>query len=777
MVSVQLKGTSQGTITKNDGTYQLSLHEGFNEIVVSMIGFKTRVLSVTIRDNYQQNIILEEESQSLGEVVIKTKIKDRAEEIMRQLIHNKERINSASGAYSCKAYIKAIQQDSLFNSSRKKKTNPGADDELSRMAMAEILLKLDVETDHRIREERLGVQKSGKSQNLFYLSATEGNFDFYNNLLKLPSLSPTPFLSPVSYSGLVAYKFKTLHIERRGKHKIYTISVKPRQFSNATVEGQLTVSDSAWAILHTRFQFPKYHLQEFEFFEVEQKYDFVQDTAWMITHQQFTYHTKGSKGKLSGQTVIVYTDFELNKKFDKRHFKNEVSATAQTAYEKDSSFWKTVRTEPLSAKELRFIRYQDSVYRATHSEQYLDSLQNEINKITWKKLGFFGQSFYNRQKERTWHLPSLISLYQPVAFGGSRLNFSVSHFKTFSSRKNLSVFSNLSYGIRNHDVNGSLWVTRMYNPFNRGSYSFSAGKEFQFIYEGDAWVNMIRRNNVYLNNFVGAGHSLEIANGLFFFTDLDVAFRRSVSGYKTGKLVDSLLGDVLKDNQAVAFDPYNAVYGKLKLQYTPKQRYTREPKEKIILGSRWPTFYTVWRKGLKNVIGSKVDFDYLEFGAEQQLNLGLLGNSKYHVKTGSFLNQKDLKLIDYQFQRRGDPFLFMNPHRSFQALDSTFPVFKRFWEGHYVHEFNGFFLNRIPLLKKLELREVGGGGFLLAQERNLRYAELFVGVERAFQSPFNPLDKLKLGVYVVGSAANQFRNPVQLKVGFTTWDKRRNRWF
>jgi hypothetical protein len=119
----------------------------------------------------------------------------------------------------------------------------------------------------------------------------------------------------------------------------------------------------------------------------------------------------------------------------------------------------------------------------------------------------------------------------------------------------------------------------------------------------------------------------------------------------------------------------------------------------------------------------------------------------------------------------------MNPHRSFQALDSTFPVFKRFWEGHYVHEFNGFFLNRIPLLKKLELREVGGGGFLLAQERNLRYAELFVGVERAFQSPFNPLDKLKLGVYVVGSAANQFRNPVQLKVGFTTWDKRRNRWF
>jgi hypothetical protein len=50
-------------------------------------------------------------------------------------------------------------------------------------------------------------------------------------------------------------------------------------------------------------------------------------------------------------------------------------------------------------------------------------------------------------------------------------------------------------------------------------------------------------------------------------------------------------------------------------------------------------------------------------------------------------------------------------------------------------------------------------------------------VERAFQSPFNPLDKFKLGVYVTTSVANQFSNPIQFKVGFTTWDKRRGRWF
>ena len=149
---------------------------------------------------------------------------------------------------------------------------------------------------------------------------------------------------------------------------------------------------------------------------------------------------------------------------------------------------------------------------------------------------------------------------------------------------------------------------------------------------------------------------------------------------------------------------------------------------------------------------------------------------RYEAKSGSFLTKRDLRLLDYSFQRRGDPFFFSNPDRAFQALDSTFPLFKRFYQGHLVHEFNGALLNKIPLFKKLELREIAGGGVLYAPERNLVYFEAFGGVERIFKWPFNPLTKFKLGVYVVSSVANQFSNPIQFKVGLTTWDKRRNRW-
>jgi hypothetical protein len=316
----------------------------------------------------------------------------------------------------------------------------------------------------------------------------------------------------------------------------------------------------------------------------------------------------------------------------------------------------------------------------------------------------------------------------------------------------------------------------MYNPFNRGFYRVSAGRNFDFIFSGDAWINMIKRSNYYLNNALSVGHGLEIANGLFFYSDVDLAFRRSVSNYKTNSAVDSLLGGILDNNQAVAFESYNAVYTKLRLEYRPGQRYIREPLEKVILGSAWLTFYTTWSKGIPGIMNSKVAFDYLEAGMEQEIHAGLLGVTRYNIKTGSFLNRKDLRLVDYKFQRRGDPLLFLNPDEAFQALDSTFPVFKRFYQAHLVHEFNGFFINKVPLLKKLGLREVGGAGFLIAPERNLRYAEAFAGVERAFKWPFNPSSRFKLGVYVVGSVANQFQNGLQFKIGITAWDKERNKW-
>jgi hypothetical protein len=173
------------------------------------------------------------------------------------------------------------------------------------------------------------------------------------------------------------------------------------------------------------------------------------------------------------------------------------------------------------------------------------------------------------------------------------------------------------------------------------------------------------------------------------------------------------------------------------------------------------------------VFKSNINFDYVEFGIKQKMKLGLAGILNYQIYSGDFLSQKKLQFIDYKYIRRGDPILLNNPMRSFQTMDSSFNVFRRFYEGHAMHHFNGAILNKVPLLKKLNLLEVVGGGFLILPERNLRFFEAIAGIEKVI-----PIwrEKFKIGIYWAGSAANKYNNPFQFKVGLQQFNRTTNSW-
>lgn len=775
LASVEIKELKKGTVSRDDGYYEFFLERGKHDLVISMIGYKAKVVPfhITNEDLFLLVELEADESASMQEVVIKARLRDRAEDIIRSVIRNKETVLDAIGDYSCNAYIKAFQLDSNF-SPRKSGEDSVEKPDYSKMAMTEVALHVDRSKSGQIKEERIAVNRRGAAESLFYLSALDGDFFIYDNLIKAPPVSRIPFLSPLSYSGLLAYRFKTLKIDRTIKPKVYTISIRPRQLSNATIEGEISIQDSTWNVMSVTFRLPPAHMPEYDYMEVQQEYDQLGDSARVITRQQFSYYTKTKKGRMYGETTVRFSDYRLRRDFKRGHFGLELSSTAQEAYEKDSVFWSSVRTEPLSRQQELYSRYQDSIARYMKSDAYLDSMDQVLNRITWKKMLIFGQIFNDHKKERMWILPPITSMIQPVAFGGARLKLAAAYRKTFYSRKNLSIEGDISYGFRNHDINGKLALERKYNPFRNGKYKIQAGRSFEFIYPGDAWVNVLKRSNIYLNNSIELGHEIELFNGVTLMNDFEVAFRRSVANYKVGNNADSIFG--IPNEPPVQFDPYNATYNQVRLYLTPRMRYAREPREKIFLGSRWPTFYITWKKGIKGLFKSEIDFDYFELGLFQSINLGVAGITSYFVKSGDFFNTRDLRVIDYKFMRQGDPLFFQNPQSNFQALDSTFPVFDRFYQGNLVHEFNGALINKIPFFKKLRLQEIAGGGLLIAPERDLRYAEFFAGIERVFKWPFNPLARVKLGVYVVTSVANKFNNPVQFKIGLTTWDRFRNRW-
>lgn len=770
-VSIRIKTLQSGTTSGQDGNYSLQLDKGSYEIQFSIVGYKTQIITVNADSNKTLDIKMEEDIKAISEVQVTVTRKDRAEEIIQNVIRQKSKIESEAKNYSCDVYIRATEENNTPTKTIKILSRPIKNKaDTLKLNMAEILLKLDHSSD-KIKEEKIGVKLRGNTTGLFFLSTTDGDFDFYKNLVKTPALTAIPMLSPISFSGLVAYKFKTLNIRKEGGRKIYTIKITPSKFGNAQVEGEVEVMDSAWVLLRTHFEYPKYQLLDYDFFSVDQQYQLVNNKAWMPVNQEFNYKSKVRK--TLARSTATYYDYVTDTSFSKNHFSAQVSATLNDAYDKDEAFWENVRKDPLTETESKFVELSDLDYRRTHTKAYSDSLDKDFNKITLSKIIFYGQGIYNRDKERTIILPPLINVIKPFQLGGIRIGVDGSYNKVYPSKKVLTILANVSYGIRNQDIKGDIKIRNLFNPINSSYYSVYAGRDFAYIYNNDSWVSAFKRSNIYEKDELGFESGLEITNGLYISDKIEFAARNSVVNYKFDTKFDTLFRGALTNNTPIAFDPYNAVYNNVVLTYVPHQLYIREPKQKIILGSKWPTFMVTWRKGVPSILNSKIDFDYLELNISQKLKLGLVGVSEYSFITGSFLNTNKVGFVDYKYMRRGDPLLFTEPSRNFQALDSTFPVFKQFFEGHFVHNFNGALINKIPAFKNFKINEVVGGGFLFLPEKDLQYFEAFTGLEKILNI-FR--EKIKLGVYAVSSVANKFNNPLQFKIGVQYYNRTKKIW-
>lgn len=161
------------------------------------------------------------------------------------------------------------------------------------------------------------------------------------------------------------------------------------------------------------------------------------------------------------------------------------------------------------------------------------------------------------------------------------------------------------------------------------------------------------------------------------------------------------------------------------------QKYITRPHERIASRSKFPSIYVVYRKAI-DVIGSDVNFDMLQLGMDYQFDLGLGGISQFAAEAGKFLNNHKTTIIDFKHFQVDQTIIGSNYGNGFQLLPYYSYSTNESWvEGHLEHHFGGFILNKIPLIKKLGLQELGGAHLLLTPD--ITYFEFNVGIEHLFK--------------------------------------------
>ncbi|MCG8575463.1 MAG: DUF5686 and carboxypeptidase regulatory-like domain-containing protein [Flavobacteriales bacterium] len=787
-----------GAITDEEGKYYFGCDLGNYDVIYKCVGFEEQTVKVTVDKLTPtvQNIWLKQSDNQLETVEIKTKKRNIGWELTRRVIdHKKEMIRQFDG-YTCDVYIKGVE---TFDVKQKKKKVEQEDDgqpkdqfeeqkkEIEnaikgedRLNMVEINLTKHFQYPNDQKEIRNGYEKIGRPDQIYHTTTINGEFNFYKSLIKMDNLHHTPIVSPLHPSGILNYKYKLKEIIPTENDTVYKVQINARNVGTSTMEGHIWILKSEWVLTKVDLSMHKGNLKKYDDFRILQEYEKI-DSFWVVSKQIFDYKTKYGKETVKGSTQVFYTNYKINPTFPPKFFGNEVGVTTEEAYERDSTFWGEIRPVPLTEEEQRKKFVQDSLTAIYTSEEYLDSVDAVFNKITALKVLFLGITHRNRHKKTQWYLSSLSDLYEPVGIGGMRIGPGFNIFKKWENEQWIDYYNEATIGFNNADVRGSARIYHRYAPKRFGDYSVYYGRDARLINQWDAWLNMIKRNNYYISNRFGAWHRIEILNGLFGSVGVNVERRSSFdSTYKFNHFLDNVLEN---EELPIQFDPYWAFRTNVRLAYTPGQQYMTEPKRKVILGSRWPTFFLQWEKGWKGPFRSVVDYDYIRLGIEQTFQIGTMGQSRYYATTGTFINQDSVFYIDKKFFRESDKgiwggWLFSDPLNSFQNLDSSYETQRFFAEFHYIHHFNGAIINKIPFMKRTGIKALMGGGFLYLPEHNdFFYTEAFVGLERIFKI-FRY--RLRLGGYCIVSVANtQFSLPspdkpknVQFKISFDVMDER-----
>ena len=794
--------------TRLDGYFNLDLRSGSYKLVFAHPDFYSTEIPLVVRYNTKDtlNIILTPKTEKIQGAEIIREYKDPAAEYMRKAIAQRDYWHSRNPNQSADIYIKAFEI-----SEQKVKNKPAAQPDIDPLdaaalnngtdpysegvpvpqnssqnpldtnktkllnnasAFVEIAMQRDASTDGKIKETRNGVQKVGSKVGLFYLSTTEGDFNLYQNLLNVPALCPLPIMSPLSNSALLAYRFKFLGAYQHPQYgRVLRIGMNGRQTANATLSGEIHLVDTTYWILKAELKFPKHLMAEYDAMTLTQYQQLDSNNFLLTDSQRFFYTTKFGKTTNKATTLVDYKKVSVVPAFPKNHFGLEVSKTTQEAYERDSTYWQQQRTQPLSQQETKFINTADSIKRVVTSDKYLDSVEAGINKVTPKSLLLEGQGYRDRKKGITMRFQPLWNIYQPWWPGGTRISLWNSFDKTFKNKKTFEFNENLSYGINNNDLRGTVYMSHMYNPYKRAMIFASVGRDFGMVNMNAAYLDLFRRNNFYQNKHVNVYHRQELINGLFVQVQGELSDRKDMSTYVFDEFGDSLF----ENNLPLKFVDHRAFFASVNLSYTPFQRYMSEPKQKVILGSAWPTFSINYKQAVPGIFKSNSDFQYLEYRIDHSFPWGLMGNSELKAVSGSFVSSRNINVVDYRYQRRSDAFIFTPPMFAFQQLDSTFTTFKRFYEVHYQHSFNGSLVNKVPFLKKLSLYERAGVNLLYAPERrNLFFYEGYVGIDKLVRIW---RDRFKVGIYYTAGYANLFEKPrYGFKINFEYYDRLNNKW-
>ncbi|WCO00493.1 DUF5686 and carboxypeptidase regulatory-like domain-containing protein [Psychroserpens ponticola] len=753
-VNIFIENTYKGTTSNEEGIYELNISKPDTYTVVfQFLGYKTVKKTVTIESfPFNLDAVLADEEISLNEVVV-TAGENPANIIIRQAIakrkENLEKIKSYKADFYSRGLIRIKDAPEKILGQEVGDLGGGLDSTRSGVIyLSETISKLEFLRPNKLKEKIVASKVSGDDKGFSFNNAIDVEFDLYYNTIELGN----QIISPIANNafGYYRYTLEGVFYDDRG-HLINKIKATPRRKNDPVFEGFIYIVEDQWTIYAAELDITgiQARLPAVDKVKITQNFAYSeQGNLWTKISQNidFKYGLFGIKG--DGRFTAVYSNYVINPGLTRKDFSREIVSFADEANKKDSTFWTAVRPVPLTDEEITDYIKKDSIQIVKDSKVYKDSVDQVNNKFKFSNI-IGGYTYSNTYENWRAGITSPIEAISFNTVQGWNGNVGGFYTKSFDDYKRyFSVNGNINYGFSDHRLRGTLSTTYKFNDTSRPFLTVSGGIEAaQFnasnpisrfentiasLYFEDNYMKLYDRS------FVEANFSEELFNGFRFYTTLSYERRKAL--FNTSEQVffpeDD---DVYTSNNPLSesaygiapFETHNIVKLNVLARINFGQEYLSYPDSKYnITKDKNPTVLLGYEKGL-GATNDDYNFDQVKARVYQSFNVSNKGRFSYNIRAGKFFNADDISFVDFQhfngnqihFSQQGNYTDVFN-NLGYYDLSTN----DSYLEMHAEHDFNGFILSRIPLLKKLNFNLVVGA-HALATPNNKPYQEYTIGLD------------------------------------------------
>ncbi|MFA7274796.1 MAG: DUF5686 family protein [Crocinitomicaceae bacterium] len=751
-VKVQFQDTKIGMFTDSAGNYLLETYYASDSLIFSFSGYHKLVLGVkrdvTQTINAQLAIVVTD----IGEVFVRPPDEFPSTILHRKMVANKK-INDKEKleAYEYELYNK-LQLD-LNNMSEKftdRKVLKRLDFVMDYLDSSESektylpVLLTESLSDFYFKnspKKKVEVMKAYRVTGTEELSFNQFLGDMYldiNIYDNYINMFGKAFVSPTANFARSFYKFYLTDSTYIDNQWCYLLTFQPKRTGDLTFTGEMWIHDTTYAIKQFKANIaPDANLNFIQDMYFEHKFDMVAPEVWMLTEEKMIADiniTENSKlYGLYGRKYASRKNFVINHQRPDDFYKvDDPVVTEIGASTRSDQYWAEHRHKPLSRQEERINEMVDSL----NHNPYFKMLKN----MTY--MGTTGYYIINKIE-----VGSVFGLVSKNPIEKVRFALSLRTSNAFSRK--IEFGGRLAYGLQDERFKYLLTIRANLSQKKRTMlkcyYNYDIeqlGQSATATTVGSTFGTAFLTGPLDKLTFISrAGTSIErdIKKDFIFKTGFEW---RQIQALGAANYVRTVSVNSIPDTIQYLLTSEITT----SIRWAKGEEYVSGAFDRTSISSRYPIIMLQGTFGVKGLLGSDYQYQKIDLFLDHTRQTGIFGHIRYGVHVG-----KTFGSVAY-------PFLKIHEgSQSYWLLTSTFNKlnYYEFISDQYAtvyleQHWDGFFLDRIPLLKKLQWRLVSGSratiGSLSAnsigniqipsftkQFNNVPYVEANLGIENIFK--------------------------------------------